>query len=186
MLFERIALESGETVIKIVRRHWFILAVELLAVLLMAAVPFLGFVAFALVPNLLPQFDLSGLAGQLVGFTVIGVSAWFLLTVITAYMIWTHYYLDVWVITDRRIVMIDQVRFFDRRVSSFRLERLQDLSVVMSGVIETFLNFGSIRAQTAATRDDHFRMSGLPEPRELLALIQAATDRRLASGKEIA
>jgi hypothetical protein len=179
MLFEKIQLEPNEEVLHIVRRHWFLLFIEMVAIVIMAAAPFVLFAVLVFVPTLSPLLQTLVDTAAIGPLSVGALSLWFLMTTIAAYMIWTHYYLDLWIITDRRIIMIDQVRFFDRRVSSFRLERLQDLSVVMSGIIETFLNFGSIRAQTAATRDDHFRMNGLPDPRSILGVIQSATDRRL-------
>ncbi len=96
-------------------------------------------------------------------------------------MVWTHYYLDLWIITDRRIIVIDQIHFFNRKVSSFRLERLQDIKVAVNGVLATFLNYGTIRAQTASAAESNFMTGGLPEPRELQSLIQKATDERLKS-----
>ena len=94
-------------------------------------------------------------------------------------MTWTHYYLDLWIITDRRIIVVDQVHFFNRKVSSFRLERLQDIKVSINGIIPTFLNFGTILAQTASDAESNFMSNGLPDPRGLQSTIQKATDARL-------
>jgi hypothetical protein len=107
------------------------------------------------------------------------LAAWYTLTFIVGYMIWTHYYLDLWIVTDRRLIVIDQVHFFNRTISSFRLERLQDMTVSIEGILHTFLNFGTIRAQTAGAGETAFVMKGLPEPREVLSIIQKATDERL-------
>jgi len=89
--------------------------------------------------------------------------------------------LDHWIITDRRIIVIDQIRFFQRNVSIFRLERLQDIEFNVSGLIATVLNFGTLKAQTAGTHEHNFQTSGLPDPRGLQGLIQKATDDRLTS-----
>jgi hypothetical protein len=64
-------------------------------------------------------------------------------------------------------------------VSSFRLERLQDIKVIIKGIIPTFLNFGTLHAHTAGTDEENFTTTGLPDPRGLQALIQKATDQRL-------
>jgi hypothetical protein len=93
---------------------------------------------------------------------------------------WTHYYLDLWIITDRRIILVDQIHFFNRRVSIFRLERLQDIEFEITGIIPTILNFGTVKAQTASSFESNFKTSGLPDPRGIQSIIQKATDNRLA------
>jgi hypothetical protein len=96
-----------------------------------------------------------------------------------AFSTWTHYYLDLWIITDRRIIVVDQIHFFNRNVSMFRLERLQDIEFKINGVIPTLLNFGTVQAQTAGAHESNFKTTGLPDPRGLQALIQKAMDDRL-------
>jgi hypothetical protein len=66
-------------------------------------------------------------------------------------------------------------------VSNFRLERLQDIKVTIKGIIPTLLNYGTVRAQTASAAESNFTSPGLPAPRELQSLIQAAMDARLAT-----
>ena len=92
---------------------------------------------------------------------------------------WTQYYLDLWILTDRRIIVIDQVYFFNRKVSNFRLERLQDINVSISGLIPTLLDYGTIRAQTASESESNFESKYLPDPRGLQSQIQQAMDARL-------
>ncbi len=178
MLFEKIELEPNEAVLKVVRRHWFVITIELIGTLFFSIMPlFLGLI-IAVLPDLLPiNFHLE----THLPIVLYGISLWLLFTTMMSFMIWTHYYLDLWIITDRRIIVIDQIHFFNRKVSSFRLERLQDIKVSINGIIPTFLNFGTLRAQTASAAESNFMTTGLPEPRELQSLIQKATDTRLKS-----
>jgi hypothetical protein len=178
MLFEKIELESGESVLKVVRKHWFIITAELVSIAVAAIMPLMLVTILALIPDFLPETLHLDTHLPIILF---GAAAWLLLTVIVMSMIWTHYYLDLWIVTDRRIIVIDQIHFFNRKVSSFRLERLQDIKVAVDGVLATFLNFGTIRAQTASAAESSFKTTGLPEPRELQSLIQKATDERLKS-----
>ena len=104
---------------------------------------------------------------------------WVLLLLLTSFAIWTHYYLDLWVVTDRRIILVDQVKFFNRNVSVFRLERMQDIEYKISGIIPTLLNFGTLKAQTAGANESNFNSTGLPDPRGLQAKIQQAMDARM-------
>jgi len=179
MLFEKIELEAGEAVLKVVRKHWFLITAEILGVLFFALTPlFVGFLLL-LVPDLISLETLH--LGTHLPIILYGISFWLLFTLLAAFMIWTHYFLDLWIITDRRIIVIDQIHFFNRKVSSFRLERLQDIKVTINGVIPTFLDYGTLRAQTASEDESNFMSIGLPAPRELQSLIQKATDERLRS-----
>lgn len=178
MLFEKIELESNEIVLKVVRKHWFVILAELFGSFILSLAPFFILLIMVLIPNLLPvSFHLE----THLPFVVYGISFWLLFAILTGFTTWTHYYLDLWIITDRRIIVIDQVQFFNRKVSSFRLERLQDIKVSIDGVIPTFLNFGTMRAQTASAAESNFMSTGLPDPRGLQSTIQKAMDNRLES-----
>lgn len=177
MLYEKVKLEEGEKVLKEVRRHWFIITSELFAVFLMFLFPLFILFILALFPSTLSEMEIS-----LPHFTAIitfVVSAWSIITLLSGFMIWTHYYLDLWIITDRRIIAIDQIHFFNRNISVFRLERMQDIEVTIKGLLPTFLDFGTINAQTAGNFESNFKQTGMPDPRGLQALIQQAMDQRL-------
>lgn len=176
LLYEKIQLEDGELVLDTVRKHWFIIILELVTIGLVGLLPLVILAGSTLVPDL-PFLELL-LAGQ-AGVITYGMAAWVLLTLIMGFSIWTNYYLDLWVITDRRIIVIDQRAFFNRKVSSFRLERLQDIKVTIKGLIPTLLNFGTIRAQTAGANESNFESSGMPDPRGVQSTIQSAMDERL-------
>src|SRR3990167_4250480 len=169
MLFEKIEFEEDENVILTVRKHWFVITAELITALMFAFLPFLILIFLSALPEFVPLN------------IVFASAAWILLTLLSTFMIWTHFYLDLWVITDHRIIVIDQIHFFNRKVSSFRLERLQDIKVSINGIIPTFLNYGTLRAQTASAAESNFMTVGLPDPRGIQSVIQKATDERLRS-----
>lgn len=177
MLFEKIHLEQSEKVLRVVRKHWFIIVSELFGVTLMALFPFLILFAVSALPESVQFFSLQN--ESVVPVTTFAIAAWLLLTFMTGFMIWTNYYLDLWIITDRRIIYVDQRSFFHRNVSMFRLERLQDIEIKTVGILQTFLNYGTLSAQTAGSNESNFFSSGLPDPRGLQATIQRAMDTRL-------
>jgi hypothetical protein len=177
MLFEKIQLEPDEKVLKMVRKHWFVIMAELFGTFVMLLIPFFILTGLLIFPDTLAAFDIS-----LTKYTAViafVMAGWLVFTLLAGFTIWTHYYLDLWIITDRRIILIDQIRFFNRNVSIFRLERLQDIEFSIKGLIPTFFNFGTLNAQTASHFESNFRSAGLPDPRELQAVIQKATDARL-------
>jgi len=177
MLFEKIQLEADEKVLKMVRKHWFVILAELFATFIMLLFPFFVIFLVALFPDSLSTFNIS--VADYTAILAYSIAGWSILSLLGGFMIWTHYYLDLWVITDRRIILVDQVGFFNRNVSIFRLERLQDITFKINGIIPTFLNFGALNAQTAGALESNFKSTGLPDPRGLQATIQKAMDDRL-------
>ncbi len=176
MLFDKIKLEDDERVLKVVRKHWFIPAVEFFGISLLALAPLVIFLGIIFAQN---QDWIDWGIGAYGAILLFASALWWVICIMMAAMIWTHYYLDLWIITDRRLIVIEQLGFFNRKTSNFRLERLQDIKVRVSGIIATLLNFGTIRAQTASASDSSFKMTGLPDPRGLQATIQEAMDDRI-------
>jgi len=177
-LYEKIELEPDEQVITTVRKHWFLITLELLTIVLFGLAPVFAFMIVLALP---PQEIIMTFFETQTPALIFGIAAWMLLSTMAAAASWTSYYLDLWIITDRRIIVVDQINFFNRKVSHFRLERLQDIKVTVKGLIPTLLNYGTIRAQTASAAESNFTSPGLPDPRGLQALIQNAMDARLTS-----
>lgn len=180
MLVEQIKLENDEKIIKIVRKHWFILFKYIVGDLLLTLLPIIGYFVITKVISGLPINDFVSMNS----FSEFTGTIWFFYLVWVLLM-WIHftnhitdYYLDLWVITDRRIVAIDQRGFFRRFLSSFRLERLQDMNIEIKGIIPTLLNYGTIEAQTAGGSNEEFKTANMPDPRGLKALIIRQADER--------
>ena len=78
--------------------------------------------------------------------------------------------MDVWILTDRKIIDIEQLSLFSREVSEFRLDRVQDITVEVRGIISTMLKFGTLHVQTAgATRE--FVIKNIPDPYKVRDII---------------
>ncbi len=177
MLLEKIQLEKEENVVKVVRKHWFIIFIELFFIVTSIIIPFIFLLAILLSASdsVLLGFDLK----KHIFILVYGSLIWTLINIMVAFSIWTNFFLDLWIITDRRVIVVEQLRFFSRNVSSFRLERLQDIEFNISGIIPTLMDFGTVKIQTASAFEDNFITKGLPNPRELQSLIQRLADKRL-------
>ncbi len=178
MLIEKLDLEVGEEVLTVVRKHWLILASELFGVVITAIIPVIILLGMKEIDSI---YSLSNLQSEsrTPEMTFI-ITAWLLFSTFAGFVVWTHYYLDLWVITDRRIIAVEQIGFFNRTVAIFRLERLQDIEFSIKGLIQTFFNFGTISAQTAGHNEANFKSTGMPNPDQLQATIQKAMDARLA------
>ena len=80
--------------------------------------------------------------------------AWLLIVWMVGWTLWSNYYLDVLIITDKRVFTIEQLGFFKRVSSSFRIDRIQNTTIHQRGIIQTLLNFGTIRLETAGEGED--------------------------------
>lgn len=177
MIFERLQLESDESIRAIIRRHWFFLFLQCISVLVSMLLPFVGYIVLRVFAPEIVHVLFVDHAPYIFFCTAL----WLLINWMLLALIWTDHYLDVWTITDRRIIKIDQVKLFRRKISSFRLERLQDLSVEVDGILATLLDYGTIHAETASGHDDEFTAKYLPDPHHIKSLILEAADTQSAS-----
>lgn len=168
---EEFELELGETIIKVVHQHWFFLLGRLLPFAILAWLPTFLIPFFASAENAagISSLNLFGIdwGAPLVHF---GLGAWWLILWISAFTIVTKYFLSVWVITTERIVDISQESLFSRKVSSFLLARVQDITTDVDGIFGTLIGYGTLNVETAG-RDEKFAMDGVAHPEAIRDLI---------------
>jgi uncharacterized membrane protein YdbT with pleckstrin-like domain len=171
-----IIFEEGEKVIKIVRRHYLVMIFSFLAFLIIALAPL---ILYSLLSSDFLSFDPAfkmAVEKAIHGWKAFGYSLWLLLLWIAFFMEWTDYYLDLWVITDKRIIDVEQKGFFHREVTSFRFEQIQDITVETKGFIETFLKFGTLHIQTAG-HDREIVIRDAHHPEDARSLILQLSER---------
>ncbi len=164
---------SQEHIVKIVRRHWFNILQQyffiFLGVIILGAFPLL-FSEINSTPVTL-SFGFSN-SPYIVPFFQ---SLFALLIWVIAFIIWIDYYFDVWIITNERIVNIEQRGLFIRQVSELKFSNIQDVTTEVQGLIPTLLNFGNVYVQTAGTKT-RFNFRKVPNPYKLKALIMNMKD----------
>ena len=91
----------------------------------------------------------------------------------------TDYYLDINIVTNDRILDINQKGLFGRAVSELDLTRVQDVHSEIKGIIPTLLNYGKVEVQTAAN-EENFVFHQVPDPHKVRQRILelAALDRK--------
>lgn len=172
-------LEHGERITASVRKHWFVLLLELLPFALLAWVPMLIIpfvssvvssvsIASSTSASAVDLFSSLSFEGGWVQFLY---GLWLLVMWIGAFNTFTRYYLNMWVITTTRIVYIHQHGFFSREVSSFLLVRVQDVTTEVHGLFGTLLGYGTLNVETAGDSSKDFKMTGIPNPTTLRDLI---------------
>ncbi len=170
MLFN---LDPHESVILEVRKHWFVFLWQILAFLFGALIPLAGYIA-------VHHFNLDGITVVLNRYDAVfwfAYSVWLMGIWISFCVQWTNYYLDVWYVTQKRIIDVDQKHLFHREVSNLRFDKIQDISIEVRGFVATFLNFGDIRVQTAGEDSSEFFMKDAHNPERVRTVIFAQHNR---------
>ena len=98
------------------------------------------------------------------------------------FVLWTDYYLDVWLITTERLIDIQQRGLFDRTISELSLNNVQDVTIEIRGIIPTLLKFGNLKVQTAS--ESTFTINDAPRLYEAKELILRYSHRLNAAGHD--
>lgn len=172
-------LEHGESIILEVRKHWFTLLGVIFVVILGVFAPIvLKFVVFKY--NFIPFQNIFIEYNFLLKFFYY---VWLLFLWIFFFIQWTKYFLDVWYVTQKRIIDVDQKAIFHREISNLRFDKIQDISIEVTGFIATMLNFGDIRVQTAAEDSSEFSMKSVRNPEHVKKIIFSQHNSELVSRK---
>ena len=163
-----IKLSENERVVYEIRRHWYVLLTESIFLALLFLIPWVVFFGLDV-----SGFNFSDGEGALFFFVSV---AWLFFTWIAFMIIWTNYYLDVWIVTDKRILDIEQHGLFSRDMSEFRLDRIQDVTIEVKGILPTLLRFGDIHIQTAGESRE-FTIKSIPHPYRVRDIIIKEHDR---------
>ncbi len=158
-----IPLEEGEEVIAKVHKHWWFIFLRAVTAVILLSVPFwLWLLGRTL--NLLVVVQAGPGAWLTLG------ALWALVGWVLFWQFWTLYYMDMWVVTNRRLIDIDYIGFFDRNIAMLRLERIQDLTVKVDDFFGNILGYGSLLVQTAGS-DKEFIVEQISNPDALRDLI---------------
>lgn len=160
-------LEPGEHVVLQARKHWFLFLAELLPYAIIAIAPFALPKLLMLAP---PMASYATFFDYHAPLARAALGIWLLVIWTGAWGAFTRYFLNVWVLTNQRIVNIKQRRYFSREVSSLFLSRVQDVTTDVTGVLPSLLGIGDIKVQTAS-EDVEFVMQGIPRPEQMRDII---------------
>lgn len=165
-----VQFDPGEKPVVTLRKHWFIFMRDISASLIAAVVPFAVWAVLA-VTGVIPENPLIDAIGRYLGLL------WILVAWTAVFIFWTEYFLDVWIITDRRVFNIQQIGLFHRQATSCELENIQEVIVQTDSFFQTLLHYGTVTIQTAGASDQYIVAEGLPHPERIRALVQAGVSR---------
>jgi len=172
MKLRELPLEPGEQIIITCHKHWIVYWLDALVLFILFLLPYGAYRFLGLDTSI-------NLAGRNYQLAVFFYSAWFVLLWTYFFIVWTNVYLDSWIVTDRRIIDIEQESLFHRSVSDFRVEKIQNITVKEQGFIANMLGYGSIHVETAGERVE-LAFDTIPHPYKIRDLISECHDKCLA------
>ncbi len=135
--------KTYENIILLLRRHYLFLLAILFMFFFLGILPIIGYI-------LITRFVVINQdIQQLIYFLI---SVYYLFWLYGLFYSLTDYLLDVWIVTDHRIVDMKQNGLFSQDIAETRLSNVQDVSVSIKGVLATLFSFGNVIIQTAGAK----------------------------------
>jgi hypothetical protein len=106
--------------------------------------------------------------------------SWYIGTFTYALQSFLGWYYNVHIITDERVVDVDFSNLIYKQVSDANIDKIQDVTYKMGGVVRTMFNFGDVVIQTAS-EVPNFNLEAVPDPHRVAKILQ---DLRLEEQKE--
>ncbi len=87
---------------------------------------------------------------------------------------WITYYYNILILTDARVVEINQNGLFNRDVNELVFEQVEDVSCHTKGVLNSLFDAGDIELQTAGSQRN-FTIKSIPLPSDTVSIINDLT-----------
>lgn len=155
----------------LVRKHWIIDAKVAMITLATFVIPVLIF-ASAIIAYW-PDFFTNFREVLTVFFLI-----YLLFAELVLYIKWLNEELDLIIVTNIRVINLDQVKFMERTVSETNLAQVQDVKGIAKGILSNILDYGDLEIQTAAEKIV-FRIENVPHPFKTARKIMTLRDEAL-------
>jgi LPXTG-motif cell wall-anchored protein len=166
----RLALQPGEKILAGIRKHWLVFSFETIGIVIAALLPV---IFFGPATSFLKEIFELPATGQSDAAALFLLGVWELLMFIIFFIILTNYYLDIVIITNKRVIDVDQLSLFARDIASTPIENVEDVKIEVLGVLATLFKFGNLHVQTAGQMRETV-ISGVRHPERAKDLIMGA------------
>jgi uncharacterized membrane protein YdbT with pleckstrin-like domain len=151
--------DEGEKIVLLLRKHPITNIPWIIVVILMS---------FA--PLLLKYFPLLSFLPS--NFLIAAIILWYLLTIASAIEGFLQWFFNVYIVTDERIVDFDFYNLIYKEISEAKIDKIQDVTYKVGGLVRTIFNYGDVAIQTAGTVPN-FDFEAVPNPQEVVKILQA-------------
>ncbi len=154
--------DDDEEVILFLRQHPIVNIKWIVIAILMLTLPsvFIFFPPYTSLPANFQFIMTMGWYMFVFGYTLAKFMGWFF---------------NIYILTDERVVDIDFQNIFFRKISTAKIEEIQDVNIQSSGSFETFFGYGSVFIQTAA-EVSQFEFLAVPNPDRVGKIINQMID----------
>lgn len=173
----RLNLRENEKVKFEIRKHWFIIFVQAFLILLVTLAPIVFLSLLKSFYDFIPLTETTSLLRFL-------YSVWILFMWMGLFILWTDWYFDVWIVTNKRIIDIEQKGLFRRDIASLSLDRIQDIRVEVRGIINTLLGIGDVYVQTAGEARE-FTIRGARQPNKVRKILMEVYQKKIEEAKTV-
>lgn len=163
-------LNPEEKIIVGIRKHWFVFFLEVFGLFIAAAVPI---IIAVFTDNMFPKLVASVGQTTFENLALFAIAAWLIVLSIAFFVIFTTYYLDMLVVTNQRLIDIDQISLFARDIATAPLQNIEDIKVESLGIFATIFKFGNLHIQTAAESKE-ILIRGIRHPERARDIVMAA------------
>ena len=105
------------------------------------------------------------------GFHFVASLLWYLVTAAFILENFLSWFFNVYIVTDERIIDVDFHNLIYREISETKIDKIQDVTFSMGGVMSAFFNYGNVVIQTAGTVPN-FDFQAVPEPSTVVKILQ--------------
>ena len=165
-----IHLSPGEKILQVFHRHWIAVFGKFVVGLFLVLLPLI-IIPGIFVTNII---TIPSWAAPLILFFLV---IYLMLIVLLLFIFWIDYYLDMWIVTNERIIDINQNGLFQREITEFRLDKVQNITVKIPDIAATFLKYGDLIIETAG--ESTFTINQIPNVYEAKNLILDLTSNHM-------
>lgn len=159
-----------EKIYLVVREHPVLLFVRLAVLAFLLIV---GIIAHVVIPGLLETVITPN--GQLALSLLFYV--YYLVLLLGCLLVFSFYYLSLQIITDMRMVDVDQAGLFRRKVTEIQIENVEEVTSTAHGLLSTMFNFGNVLVQTSSAQNE-FQFENVARPEQIKKLVLDLYEQR--------
>lgn len=154
---------DDEKIYLVIREHPILLGFRLGLIFFLFII---GAAAQILVPRIIPDF-FSELMLSVISLLFY---IYYLGLLVGSLLVFVFYYLSLQIITDRRMVDVDQSGLFRRKVTEIQIENVEEVTSSAHGLLPTIFNFGHVLVQTSSANNE-FEFENVAHPEQVKKLI---------------
>lgn len=168
--------QPNEKILILVREHWFRLFFKVFTITILSLLP-LAFRLLLVDTNILSRSVTANLIVSVIS------SVYYLVLFVALFVVFVLYYLNLHIVSEERIVDIDQIGLLSHEVSELNIKTVEDVTSQTKGLFGNLLNYGTVYVQTAGAVE-RFEFDNVPNPERIATTILALYEKRTGNDSE--